>query len=113
MTDASDDATYVVDMVGYSNTEDLVSQDDDGVNVVTLNDVKTVPIDLGSYTDDILVVSTPDTDPNDLITFAIQDASSVEPYVFEANLEAQTLESDDIIIIDPSMNMDIDITGGD
>ena len=71
MTDASDDATYVFDLAGYSNTEVQVSQDDDGVNVVTLKDVKTVPIDLGSYTDDILVVSTPDTDPNELSPYVI------------------------------------------
>jgi len=72
LTDASDDATtYVLDMAGYSNTEVQVSQDDDGGNVVTLNDVKTVPIDLGSYTDDILVVSTPDTDPNELSPYVI------------------------------------------
>ena len=72
LTDASDDATtYVLDMVDYSNTEVQVSQDDESVNVVTLNDVKTVPFDLGSYTDDILVVSTPDTDSNELSPYVI------------------------------------------
>ncbi len=70
MTDASDDATYVVDIAGYSNTEVQVSQDDDGGNVI-LNDIKTVPIDLGSYTDDRLVVSTPVTDPNEFSPYAI------------------------------------------
>lgn len=101
-------------MAGYSNTEVQVSQDDDGGNVI-LNDIKTVPIDLGSYTDDRLVVSTPVTDPNEFSPYVIQDALSVQPpYVFEANLEAPTLESDDIIIVDPSMDVrDVITTGGD